>query len=179
MMPTYFSHGKHIVADFTQFEMDLYRKVAEGRYYPKRNAGVVDRLVAVHLDRIENDLLGLMGEAAVAGLLGLSIDASDSIQGDGGVTDFMKCGYRIQVKTTWHKHGGLLFRNRDAFKADIGILATVDKKIEKSVSLVGWTLRNTFHNHAENRSLGGYGLSAYLEQAKLYPIDSLKPYLEF
>lgn len=179
MMPTLIPCKSGIVAGFSPLEIDLYRKIAEGRYYPKRNAGVVDRLVAVHLDRIENDFLGLMGEAAVAGLLGLSIDASDSIQGDGGVTDFMKCGYRIQVKTSWHFDGGLLFRSREAFKADIGVLVVKNGRASDSVKIAGWTLRRVFHDHAENRNLGGYGLSAYLEQAKLYPIGLLMPYLEF
>lgn len=179
MMPTLIHCRNGIVAGFNPLEMDLYRRIAEGRYYPKRKAGVVDRLVAVHLDRIENDLLGLMGEAAVAGLLGLAIDPSDSIHGDGGITDFEKGGYTIQVKTSWHQKGGLLFRTRESFKADIGVLVVTDGRIGDSVKMAGWTLRRVFHDHAEDRNLGGYGKSAYLPQEKLYPMHSLLSYIEF
>lgn len=178
MMPILTEHERHILAEFNAIELEMYREMAKGRYYPMRRIGAVDRLYATHLDRIDNDLLGILGEAAVGALLELPIHMVEGDGGDGGVKDFERDGYTIQVKTTWHPTGGLIFPTKDKCKADIAVLCTIDRKLGSSVKIVGWTTRMKFQGEAEYRDLG-LGRCAYMKQSDLYSIHYLLEYLTF
>lgn len=160
-----------MIYQFDDDEIEYYRRMAEKRCLPKREAGVVDRLVAKHLDRIENDLLGLLGEAAVGEFLNIGVNTHDGLHGDGGVADFEYGGFTVQVKATKHSDGGLLFQSRNHFKADVAILAIVDRKVRGRVALAGWVDRGYFLKHHTNRDLG-YGKCAYMPQKDLFPIET-------
>lgn len=176
-MPQVLTGSDFYTVMFYPHEIDIYRRLAEMRFFPKRQAGVVNQLVAKKLEGVENEMLGILGEAAVAEFVGARIHSDASLYGDGGVSDLEVNGKTIQVKTSWHRHGGLLFMNRFKFKADVAVLSVTNKKLDGLVKVVGWTTRQQFMERAVDRDLG-YGPCAYFEQHWLYPIHSLTNYLE-
>lgn len=178
-MPTLTNHHNGIIAEFSEQELEIYRLAAMGRCLPKRAMGISnDGLVAKHLAGVDNDLLGILGEAAVGAVLGIRADLESHLGGDGGVTDLEYRGYTIQVKSSWHWNGGLLFTKVADFKADIGVLAVIDKTLDGFIRIAGWIPRRKFAEKAQYRDLG-LGKCAYMYQNDLYPIGSLRPYIEF
>jgi hypothetical protein len=175
-MPQIISNESTFTAMFYDHEIDFYREFGRRRYNRMRAVGAVDRLYAKHLDRIENDLLGLLGEAAVAELLGVPMNLTESDCGDGGIYDLTINQQTVQVKTSWHNHGGLVFPNRFKCRADVAVLCVTNKKLQGLVKVVGWVTREEYRANAVDRDLG-MGVCAYLDQYSLRPIQSLLGYL--
>jgi hypothetical protein len=95
-MPQIISNESTFTAMFYDHEIDFYREFGRRRYNRMRAVGAVDRLYAKHLDRIENDLLGLLGEAAVAELLGVPMNLTESDEStDGAGQDIVAHPRRI------------------------------------------------------------------------------------
>lgn len=167
--------GRSYIVDFTQTELRHYRKLAVDRYEPKRRAGVVDRLIDTSLDRVENDLLGILGEAAVGQFIGVKINSDDSLSGDGGVSDLDKNGVTIQVKTTWYQSGRLLFKDAGGCKADVAVLVT--RVTDSRVRIVGFIPMDQFLAICEigfNRRQAAVSC----RQEELYPMRSFMLYIE-
>jgi len=176
-MPEIFSNDATYSVMFYQHEIDFYRQIGERRYKMMRHAKVVDRLIAKNVDVVQNELLGLLGEAAVAELLGTEVrTAMNGYEGDGGISDMEVAETTVQVKTSWHRFGGLLFMNRWKFKADVGVLAVTNKKLDGLVMLPGWTTREEFREIAADRLINDRPC-AYLDQNRLRPIHTLTEYL--
>lgn len=166
-------HG-NVTVWFSPEEMARFEHLAEGRFLPKRAAGI-DRGFIPPQDGVANDLLGIMGEAAVGDLLGTGFDETISLSGDGGVVDLEKDGITVQVKTTWYSTGRLLFNHAVHFQADLAVL--VIKVADTAVRIAGWIPREEFLAICESADFN-YGRRAYVEQSDLYPPHSLGLYIE-
>ena len=155
---------------FTNAEMMELRLLARRRNEPKELAGIHSDRVDQNRTNAQIHLLGIKGEAAAAHLLGLELDRTASLKGDGNVKDLTaKDGRSIQVKTTWHVGGRLLFQQREDFKADLAILFVSDED-SPAARIIGWTDQMGF-NHFSKKMNFGYGMNHVMEQADLYPIS--------
>ena len=177
-MPKIFTadDGQSYFADFGVREIAHLRKLAVDRYEPKRRAGVVDRLIDTSLDRIDNDLLGLMGEAAVGQFLSVPINSDDSLTGDGGVSDLEKDGVTVQVKTTWHQTGRLLFKDAHGCMADVAVLVTKTGNPNR-LRIVGFIPLDEFLLVCE-KGFNGRAEAVSVTQDELYPMRALTLYIK-
>ena len=122
------------------------------------------------------DLLGVLGEYAVAKALKLPFDTSINLEGDGGSTDLMLGEYDIQVKSTKYKTGRLVFNNRKEIGADVFILCYVNEEAME-VTILGYIRKQSIKECLQEMDLG-HGKRLVVEQRFLKPISLLTAYLE-
>jgi hypothetical protein len=101
------------------------------------------------------DLLGVLGEYAVAKALKLPFDTTINLEGDGGSTDLMLDDYDIQVKSTKYK------TNEEALM----------------VSILGYIRKQSIEQCLVEMDLG-HGKRLVVEQKHLKPISMLIAYRE-
>lgn len=157
---------------FTTDEQALLRGLAEQRQAPKdaQRALVIDKRI-MQRDNVETHLIGLMGEYAVAKLIGEALDAKSYLSGD-MLKDFQVCGVSIEVKTL---QGYLAFRSLDELKADVAVLVIYSKQNMQSVSVQGWIDRAGFREaHFEDDF--GYGPRPCVQPSQLASMASLRGY---
>ena len=78
----------------------------------------------------------------------------------------------IDVKSTFYKTGKMLFKSREAFKADACILVTATDQ-PNEMEVVGWLSRKEFLEVSEKSQLGQYSGGFAVEQEKLRPLSDL------
>lgn len=122
------------------------------------------------------DLLGVLGEYAVAKALKLPFDTTINLEGDGGTTDLMLGEYDIQVKSTKYKTGRLVFNNRKEIGADIFILCYVNEE-SCEVIILGYIRKQSIDDCLQEMDLG-HGKRLVIEQKHLKPISLLIAYRE-
>jgi hypothetical protein len=158
--------------NFTDREIKFLKVLASGRHYLKDIVKPNRQSVARWGNTQEQaDMLGVMGEYAVAKYLGLPFDTSINLDGDGGETDLMLGSYNIQVKSTKYKTGRLVFNNLKEIIADLFVLCYCSEP-EMSVEILGYIKKEAIKNVSELKDLG-YGLRIVIEQRHLLPIADL------
>lgn len=157
----------------TDAQTDYLRGLARKRNAPK--LGVVrNRRHAIDIDDERMNLIGLAGEYAVSQYLGLPLDTSVSLAGDGGVADLRAGGYTIQVKTNTHAGGDLYFNTPSDLRADIAVLVIADGA--HRVRIAGWVWREEFQRECLHKDWG-YGPRVTVSQSFLRPVATLKDIL--
>lgn len=114
------------------------------------------------------DLLGIKAEMAVAKVF--NIEYSPFQLGIDSGKDLWLGDISIDVKATFHKDGRLLFKTRDAFKADCAVL--VRKNDLEILDVVGCISREDFCMKCQEGSLG-QAVGVYVEEDALHPIHEL------
>ena len=148
----------------TPKDLSEARQIANGRSQLNRASGVINQ----HRDRQRDiEYLGVCAEMAVA--KALSIDGGVHILGVDDGVDMWHGDVSIDVKSTFHKSGKLLFVSHDHFKAALAILATADDD-QTLINVVGGVPRQTFIEQAERNDLGK-GPCFTLAQDMLLPIE--------
>jgi hypothetical protein len=145
----------------TQAEMQMAQALAkqrnEGKAQYRKEAGA----------NLNQHLMGLKGEIALARVLDLPIDIIKKPMGDQGV-DFIYKGNTLDVKTVEHKYPKL-FSNENKIRADIFILAHTKNEW---VTFVGWITKQEFIR--KHRFLiGKHGKPWYVTPDDLFPLTML------
>ena len=161
----------------TERELKFLKVLATGRHFLKDQVKPDRPSVARWGNtQAQADLLGVLGEYAVAKALKLPFDTTINLEGDGGSTDLMLDNYDIQVKSTKYKTGRLVFNNRKEIGADIFILCYVDEQVSE-VSILGYIRKQSIEECLVEMDLG-HGKRLVVEQKHLKPISLLIAYRE-
>jgi hypothetical protein len=169
--PAASDEGRGTLVTFSDVVLWKLSQVAHYRNDPKlASAHVRNRRVDPERGDLEINVQGLMGEYAVARLLGEPFDLGIDLEGDGGVVD-LYCGERsVQVKFNNTPSGDLYFTTATLFRADVAVL--VVKAGRNAVRVIGFATRERFQREQEVRDYG-HGRVAALPQEKLEPIERL------
>ena len=161
----------------TERELKFLKVLATGRHFLKDQVKPDRPSVSRWGNtQAQADLLGVLGEYAVAKALKLPFDTTINLEGDGGSTDLMLDNYDIQVKSTKYKTGRLVFNNRKEIEADIFILCYVDEQTSE-VSILGYIRKQSINDCLVEMDLG-HGKRLVVEQKHLKPISLLIAYRE-
>jgi hypothetical protein len=158
-------------------ELKFLKVLATGRHFLKDQVNPDRPSVARWGNtQAQADLMGVLGEYAVAKALKLPFDTSINLEGDGGSTDLMLGEYDIQVKSTKYKTGRLVFNNRKEIGADVFILCLVNEEAME-VTILGYIRKQSIEDCLVEMNLG-HGKRLVVEQKFLKPISLLTAYLE-
>jgi len=163
------------IINFDYFDLNTIIGIAERRNIVKVVAGVKSKRYDKNQTDFETHINGVMGEAAVAKYLKIKLDKNVSLSGDDKISDLIKNGNRIQVKTTLFKNGALFFDSKSLFKADVSVSVAIISPVR--VDIQGWIDKETFLNKAEKMNFG-YGDRWGIQPNKLNDIAKLNDYLE-
>ena len=158
----------------TETEFHFIEMLARGRHFLKDIVIPNRKLEHWNNSQHEADILGVMGEYAVAKYLKIPIDTEVNLQGDGGEIDLWLGDWSIQVKATKYKSGRLVFNTKEEMKALIDILTICDIK-EKSVDIVGYLSHRELTQKMYEEDLG-FGLRYCVNQSDLKKIEWLPYY---
>ncbi len=129
---------------------------------------------AKNMTDYDANVLGLMGEVAVAMVLGTKVDTSISALGDGGAKDTEYMGMSVQVKAVAREDGSLYFRGNGKFSSDIAVLTTLVNGATDEMRLAGWIRREDFEKRCHNASFARSGESLpSVAQYQLEPMEKL------
>ena len=150
-------------------DLSKCRQAATGRWQLARMSGVGNQ--KRDKSRGDNDLdwIGVRSEFAVASLLQLPYEPSALGIDDGA--DLWCEAVSIDVKSTFHPAGRMLFKAKDAFKADVCVLVSSTEQ-ENILIVRGWAARKDFYEHAEQQDLG-HGLCWVLPNERLRLLPDL------
>lgn len=154
----------------TRAEMATCKQLASGRSQISRLSGVPNARRDQERSDFQIDFLGVKSEMAVSKLF--QADHSFYLMGVDDGTDLYIDDCGIDVKSTFHKHGKMLFKSLDAFRADVCILATADDQ-DNVISVVGWMGRRQWRATAQPFRANGYSTGMALEQDALHQIKDL------
>jgi hypothetical protein len=147
-------------------DMSEINQFASLRWQIARASGVVNQRKDIARSDDDVDRLGLLGEYIVAKVFNLKFNPSLSGIDEG--YDLWIKDLSIDVKTTFYKTGVLLFKSKESFRADVGILVipTDDKNIFK---VAGFIPQREF----KEKSKIFKGSQYCVEQKDLMPIEKL------
>ena len=117
----------------------------------------------------ESHYVGIMGEYAVAKQLGLRIDESVSMRGDGKIVDLLDGSLQIQVKTRLPQNPPLYLFYESKNIADRTICAVV--RTPATVELMGWITREDFLAKCQEKDFG-YGTRYAVTSDQLERMES-------
>jgi hypothetical protein len=161
-------HSDGMRVRLTRQDMSNAMKAARGRQQLNRASGVVNQKRAGN-SAMDVEFLGMKAEIAVAKILNADFSPFDLGIDDGA--DMWLGGYSIDVKASFHTNGQLLFKSREAFRADCAILAIAADE-DDVMNIIGGCTRNRFINEAENVDLGR-GPCWVMKQHNLSPIEAV------
>ena len=150
-------------------EISEVNQIARLRWQLARASGVVNQRKDNNRSDDDVDKLGYAGEYAVAKLFNLKFNPS--ILGIDDGFDLWINDLSIDVKTTFYETGVLLFKSKEAFKADVGILVTATGS-ENIFKIVGFISRKEFKEKSEIFKENGF----CVQQKDLMPIERLWKY---
>lgn len=113
---------------------------------------------------------GVLGEAALAKILGIPFD--EGLYLKGRPFDFEISGITIEVKT---QQGYLLFNTVEELISDLVVLCVADTTNPQEVAIQGYIPRTEFIKHHFVDDFG-YGPRLCVQPITLYAIDTLKPF---
>lgn len=159
------------------FELQFLVLAAERRNCGKQPNGVSNRKVDTKHSDFSINLHGLMGEFAVAKMLGIKVDTAVSLSGDDKVSDLTFNSKAIQVKTgiCSNKNPRLYFRGHQLFQADVAVLATVSCATE--VTVHGWITKSQFMERNKPWETS-YGVVRAMNADELEQPEYLRSFLE-
>lgn len=136
----------------TQKDVKLAQDVARLR---NSKLGLVpnNRQSTKHSDYNIN-VVGLLGEIAVAKVLNVDIDRSFSMSGDGGV-DISYENHTIDVKTTRYHRSLLIVNFLDEIKSDMLVLCRVDPIVPTNVYILGVVSARKFRRDHRQKKING------------------------
>lgn len=152
----------------TRQDMHDATKASRARQQMNRASGVANQKRAGN-SAMDVELLGMKAEIAVA--KALNCDFSPFHLGIDDGADMWLGGYSIDVKASFHQNGQLLFKSREAFRADCAILAIATDQ-DDVINIIGGCTKNRFIGEAENVDLGR-GPCWVMKQQNLSPIETV------
>ena len=148
-------------------EMSQCKQAAAMRWQLARASGVVNQRKDKSRSDADLDLLGVKAEVAVSKVF--NIPHQHAIGVDDGC-DLWLDDISVDVKATFHKSGRLLFKRKEAFKADCAVLVC---QIEPNkLNVVGYASQTTFMNKAQEIDLG-HGKGWAMMQDELNSLERL------
>lgn len=163
-----------MIIKLSQREIALCKQAAAARWQLARASGVKNQRRDGGRGDNDVDYLGIRAELAVSKLY--QLDYSPSVIGIDDGSDVWMGNISIDVKSTFHPTGKLLFKSLDAFKSDVTVLVTAVREqgyeVTDEMSVVGWMSKEDFIANAEEVDLG-HGLCFVVEQEHLSSIESL------
>lgn len=155
-------------------EMATASQGASMRWQLARAAGVANQKHDDSRDDAEIDLVGIKAEIAVAKAYSLHHQPLMSGIDDG--IDMFAGDIGIDVKAAFSQTGNLLFKRRDAFRADVSVL--VAQGHEEDIMIIqGWVSKDRFLRDCEVEKIGGTGRALFLSQDKLAKPETLWRYI--
>lgn len=149
-------------------DMAMCHQAAMGRQQMNRASGIVNQKKADRSD-FDVELLGVKAELATAKVFGLEF-MPFALGIDAGA-DLWFDDVSIDVKSTFHQNGRMLFRDIDAFKADCCVLARADDRPDR-IDVAGWATRDDFKTYSETFD-SGKSTGLILPNGRLRPLASL------
>ena len=163
-----------MIVKLTDRELALCKQAAAARWQLARASGVVNQRKDGNRDDFTIDYLGVRAEQAVAKVFRL--DYTPSVIGIDDGSDVWFEDISVDVKSTFHPDGKLLFKSLDAFKSDVSILVTAVKEegheVVDEMEVVGWITKGEFVELANQVDLG-HGLCYVMEQDELHGLETL------
>jgi hypothetical protein len=119
---------------------------------------------------------GVMGELAVASILGVTIDPEIYPNGDGGV-DLKYKNATVQVKNNMARGKDLYFyvTEKEQFKSSVGVLTRPVSMTQ--IQILGWISKESFLLHCQPINFG-YRTNYGVNQNQLDEPEFLKSYLD-
>lgn len=124
----------------SQEELSQCEAAASKRTNYARSQNIPNQRYSQSKSDLSVDYIGMVGEMAVARVLGLTMDL-DRVGVDHGI-DFVYRDKTLDVKTTSHPRDRLIFKTKEHFKADAAILAQFKEPNE--VTILGSITKNKF-----------------------------------
>jgi len=163
-----------MIIKLSQREIALCKQAAAARWQLARASGVKNQRRDGGRDDSDVDYLGIRAELAVAKLY--QLDYSPSVIGIDNGSDVWMGDISVDVKSTFHPTGKLLFKSIEAFKSDVTVLVTAVRhqgyEVIDEMCVVGWMNKEDFSFYAQEVDLG-HGLCFVVEQENLSSIESL------
>ena len=150
-------------------ELHQCNQAAALRWQLARASGVANQRKDGGRSDSDVDLLGLKAELAVSKVLGCDHNVFQLGIDDGA--DMFLNKIAIDVKSTFHENGKLLFKSLEAFKAHCAVLVTATNDADV-MSIVGFAPKSEFQKYASKEDLG-HGPCFTMEQKYLRPIENL------
>lgn len=153
----------------TKAQLSQCTQAGSFRSQLSRMAGVKNQKMDNSRVDTDIDILGAKAELAVA----LVFDADFSINrmGIDDGCDLFLHDIGVDVKSTFYQTGKMLFKSKEAFRADVCVLATATNQ-PNEICVVGWLPRKQFLEIAKQSDDGKYHGWA-VEQDKLRPLEEL------
>jgi hypothetical protein len=164
-----------IEVELDEHEVQRTLEFVEKLQRDKIQHNVTDRMFDRNNTSVGINIIGHLGEAAVAKVLDLTPDTSILTGGDDG-HDLTLGSTTIQVKTSELQK--LIFNADYLFKSDVAILAQFvgkDKKVsyeDPRFMIWGWVEKDEFLQGYYNQDFG-YGTRLVFDAVKLHALDSL------
>lgn len=150
-------------------EVDICQRDAVARTRTARREGIINRKMDESRSDEQVDLFGCMGEMAVCKLFGVPYEEGRSL--DDGY-DILLGDIRVDVKTTAHANGRLLFRSVRGFKADAAVLVQATD-LWGVVRVAGFCTADHFRKHCQRFTTNPADESVILPTDYLLPIQHL------
>lgn len=158
----------------TDREYKFVEMLARGRHFLKDIVIPNRNLERWNNTQYESDLLGVMGEYAVAKYLKIPFDTEVNLNGDGGEVDLWLGDWSIQVKATKYNNGRLVFNTLNEIKSLIQVLTICDVNT-KTINIVGYISHNDMMRKIYEKDLG-FGIRYCVNQENLKDISWLTFY---
>ena len=156
-----------MLVNLTQKEVAQCNQAAAMRWQLARASGVVNQRKDKGRSDADLDLLGVKAELAVSKVFDL--DHIHAVGVDDG-RDVWLDDISVDVKATFYTTGRLLFKKREAFKADCSIL--VCQQAPDRMHVVGYIPKTHFMDQAYEIDLG-HGKGWAMDQENLLPLEKL------
>ena len=154
----------------SEAELEQCKNAAARRTNYARSTNIKNQRFAKDQSDLSVDYIGIIGELAVAKVLGLEMDF-DKVGVDYGI-DFIYGDLKVDVKTRSHPKTELIFKSMKAFKAQVAVVAKF--KPENCVEILGCISRKKFRKHERPTVYECIGVPKEL----LSPIETLINYKE-
>lgn len=158
----------------TKKEMLDCHQAAALRWQLARASGVVNQRKDKGRSDGDLDLLGIKAELAVSKLLSIKHNVFQ-LGVDAGADMFFD-EISIDVKSTFHSNGRLLFKSHDAFRADCSVLVTATNQ-DDVMNVVGYASKKMFIAKSQTADLG-HGLCYIMDQDLLNGMEKLWLYIQ-
>jgi len=159
----------HLRVRLSRQEMFECEQAAVLRWQLARASGVINQRKDNNRNDNDIDFLGIKAEIAVSKVLQCNHNVFQ-LGVDQGVDMFLG-DITIDVKSTFHETGKLLFKSLEAFKASCSVLVTASNEADVMI-IVGYIPKKTFQSDALETNLG-HGNCFTMDQIYLRPIESL------
>lgn len=130
-----------MLVKLTKAQMAQAHQGASARGLIMRAAQIANQQVSKVQTSVDVELLGMKAELAVATVF--QIDHNPMVLGVDNGTDLFLGDIGVDVKSSFHQNGQMLFRSADHFRADVCVLATATENADV-INVVGWLSRKEF-----------------------------------